>query len=250
MDNSRKDLFPGQKSDEDVVLFVRRHIISFLPTVILTFFMMILPIVILAISVNSFHLAASSNIFQYFVLGASAYVLFILTFFIVNWIDYYFDILIITDSRLVNIEQNGLFSRHISQVDLLRVQDVSTSVKGIIPTMFDYGSLVVKTAGESNTNKPEGSDFTMEAMPRPHQIAQTILRLNQELISSHGQTTATTHGEGEIHPSENPQNEDQEPKNFTDQSNEPIQSQPIENRPLPISQKDEGQLSEGETVDL
>lgn len=257
MECSNKKLFPGQKTDEKIVLFVRRHLISFLPTVFLTFLMMVLPIVILSITINNFMLTKYSNLFQYFVLGSSAYILFILTFFIVNWIDYYFDILIITDSRLVNIEQNGLFNRQISQVDLLRVQDVSTSVKGIIPTMFNYGSVVVQTAGESNSTHPGSSDFTMLSLPNPQHIAQTILRLNQELIGSHGQSTGITHGEGEIYPSDNLQKEHKSGavlKNDSYQAAKKtsnIQDTTL-NKSVSVSAglKIEGQLKEGETIDL
>lgn len=64
------------------------------------------------------------------------------------WIDYYYDLWIITDKRLINIEQDGLFSRKTSELDYAKVQDITVDVKGFFPTMLNYGDVQVQTAGE------------------------------------------------------------------------------------------------------
>ncbi|MDO8513478.1 MAG: PH domain-containing protein [bacterium] len=291
--------FPDQKPDEKVFLFVRRHWISFAPTILISIFMIFFPIAVIIGIIYGFKIEVNPIIVQYIILSVSAYILFIMTFFIVGWVDYYFDVLIITDERLVNIEQNGLFNRHISELDLLRVQNVSTSVKGILPTMFDYGCVVVQTAGENPMSGANSrtSDFTMESMPGPQHIAQTILHLHQELVSKRGQTKAALYGEGEIHPhshgdddntenpnendkndkkpkpvgEDSPKEKDNTPKN-TEEPQESIYAHKLKTSegseletvspkdqedtepPQPAATlrhvKDEGQLREGETIDL
>lgn len=66
------------------------------------------------------------------------------------WIDYYYDLWVITDKRLVNIEQSGLFSRRTSELDFAKVQDITVDIKGFFPTMLNYGDVQVQTAGEED----------------------------------------------------------------------------------------------------
>ena len=54
-----------------------------------------------------------------------------------------------TNDRIVDIEQHGLFSRTISEVDLFRIQDVTVDIHGIIATLLNYGNLTVKTASDN-----------------------------------------------------------------------------------------------------
>ncbi len=265
MDCVNQNLFPGQKPDEKIILFARRHFISFLPTTSLALLMIILPLTAIFVAIYVSKISFTSHIVHYFMLASSAYVLFVLTFFIVSWIDYYFDVLIVTNERLVNIEQNGLFSRHISELDLLRVQNVSTSIKGIIPTVFDYGSVVVQTAGENiGSASSASSDFAMEGMPHPNHISQEILRLHQELANTRGQSQALTNGEGEIHPykqsndsdSVKPEQSNQNTQNQPDNQDKQDQSDQSDKKneirkPAFVSDiANEGQLKEGEIVDL
>ena len=67
-------------------------------------------------------------------LCVSIYYLALITFFFRAWLDYYLDIWVITDERIVNIEQKGLFSREISTQQLYRIQDVTAlKSKALLP---------------------------------------------------------------------------------------------------------------------
>jgi uncharacterized membrane protein YdbT with pleckstrin-like domain len=52
------------------------------------------------------------------------------------WIDYYFDIWIITSERIINIEQKGMFTRKVSELRFQKIQDVTTEVIGFLPTIL------------------------------------------------------------------------------------------------------------------
>lgn len=97
----------------------------------------------------------------------SAYVLTILLLFFHNFIDYYLDVWVVTNERLLNIEQKGFFSRVIAEIRYYRVQDVASEVKGIISTLFNYGDVTVQTAG----TQPR---FTMKQVPNAHAVARRI----------------------------------------------------------------------------
>jgi len=106
------------------------------------------------------------------VLGASAFFLFAWLFLFQNFMDYYLDVWIVTTKRVLNIEQTGLFARTVSELRLYRVQDVTSTVKGVVETLFDFGDVEIQTAGEKTR-------FIFEQIPHPTRISKTILELSE-----------------------------------------------------------------------
>lgn len=104
------------------------------------------------------------------VLGGSAFFLFAWLFLFQNFMDYYLDVWIVTNKRILNIEQTGLFARTVSELRLYRVQDVTSTVKGVVETLFDYGDVEIQTAGEKTR-------FVFEQIPHPTRISKSILEL-------------------------------------------------------------------------
>jgi hypothetical protein len=97
---------------------------------------------------------------------------------------YYLDVWIITTQRIIDVHQLGFFRRTVTSFLLSRVQDVTTSVEGFLPTLFHYGTLRVETAGDASEN------FSMDGIPHPEELRNLILREVEDLRESEGQ-----HGE-------------------------------------------------------
>jgi len=89
------------------------------------------------------------------------------------WIDYYFDIWIITSERIINIEQKGMFSRKASELRFSKIQDVTTSVQGFIGTVLNYGDVTVQTAGEVG-------EFIFRTVSDPYKIKDIIMDLQKK----------------------------------------------------------------------
>jgi len=60
---------------------------------------------------------------------------------------WYWNAFLITNYRVVDIDQRGLFNRTVSEATYDKVQDVSYHITGIIGTLFRLGTLVIQTAG-------------------------------------------------------------------------------------------------------
>jgi uncharacterized membrane protein YdbT with pleckstrin-like domain len=103
-------------------------------------------------------------------LFVSIYYLSIWIFFFSQFTDYYLDINIVTNDRILDINQKGLFGRSVAELDLTRVQDVHSEIKGIIPTLLNYGKVEVQTAANEE-------NFHFEQIPDPHKVRQRILEL-------------------------------------------------------------------------
>jgi uncharacterized membrane protein YdbT with pleckstrin-like domain len=84
--------------------------------------------------------------------------------------DYYLDVLIITDKRIFDIEQYGLFRRRSSAFRLDRIQNVSVNVHGIIQTLLDFGTIRLETAGEHE-------DFVAPFIGQPYDVKKFISSL-------------------------------------------------------------------------
>lgn len=104
-------------------------------------------------------------------------ILFIWFYAFLIWIDYYFDVWIITNERIVNIEQRGLFLREASDLEFSKIQDVTSEVSGVIPTILNFGDVYVQTAGEVER-------FKFTQVPDPYGIKSLIMNKHKERLSS------------------------------------------------------------------
>ncbi len=114
-------------------------------------------------------------------LSASIYYLSIGIFFYTYFVNYYLDLLIITNDRLLHIEQEGIFARTISEVDLYKIQDITSTIDGFFPSMFNYGDLLIQTAGAVEK-------FSIVSIPKPESLRQKILDLAEEDRKFHSKT--------------------------------------------------------------
>lgn len=83
---------------------------------------------------------------------------------------YFLDAWVLTNNRLVDIDQKRYFSREVSSLLLSRVQDVTIKVNGVIPSLLDIGDISVQSAGATV------DEFTMKGIPHPSQMRDLILK--------------------------------------------------------------------------
>lgn len=162
---------PGQMPDENIVGLYRRH-----PITIFGLYAALIVVLVLPVAVYSFLRLTDSAVLQnptsltLAVLGSGLFFLFIILFLYQQFLDYWLDMWIVTNRRIINIEQRGLFSRTTSELRLYRVQDVTAEVTGFMHSMLNYGMVYVQTAGEKEY-------FAFEDVKHPNHIAKTILEL-------------------------------------------------------------------------
>lgn len=89
------------------------------------------------------------------------------------WVDYYFDIWIVTNERIVNIEQKGMFTRKVSEMTYAKMQDISTEVVGFIPTIINYGDVKIQTAGENE-------NFIFRTVSDPYHVKSVLAELQKK----------------------------------------------------------------------
>jgi len=185
---------PGSTEEKKIILFLRRHWASFLGQIILSFFLFFFPIALVLIVYFSDKSVFHGLILNFLVLGLSTYYLVIVTFIFTSLIAFYYDLYIVTDEAIIDVNQQGFFGRKIVQISLLRVQDVTSNIQGLFPTLFAYGNVLIETAGEQTQS------LLLEQIPNPQEVASKILELHNELIETEGRHHQILEAEGALAP--------------------------------------------------
>jgi len=182
--NDQAFLYLNLHTDEKILFVVRHHWAGFLGTLGLFIAMAAFPLLLVFVA----KLIFSSQLPQYMsilVTATSGYYLFLVTFLFGAWINYYYDIVFITTERILNVNQKGLLARDVSELSLQQVQDVSTQMHGILRSFFNYGTLIVETAGEgtSDVQMAHGLQgyFSVEDLPDPNRLARVISELHRKI---------------------------------------------------------------------
>lgn len=156
--------------DEKIVMKARRHWFVVFSEVVAMFFMLLVPLVGSFLISNSGIITIRGNNTYLILAVESMWILFIWLMFSKFWVNYYLDVWVITSKRLIDIEQKGFFHREVSTLNFENIEDISVTIRGIIPTFLKYGEIRVQTAAESR-------EFVMRMAANPIDIKNTLLRL-------------------------------------------------------------------------
>ena len=107
----------------------------------------------------------------FFVLGFVGLLLWM--HFFASWSDHWLDAWIVTTERVIDIEQHGFFTREVSEFPLSKIQDVTHTISGVIPTWLHFGDVRIQTASISE-------DFVMKQVPFPDLVKEHLMQVLQE----------------------------------------------------------------------
>ena len=161
--------FEGQREGEYIVLWIERHWIKYIRSISIIVVAGIIPGAItasIALIMGSKDLLITNTIFIFLYL----YELFVLLYTYIILISDILDLFIVTNERIVDITQISLLERTVSDTPLDNIQDVSAACKGFLPTILNFGSITVQTAGKT-------AEFTMQLIADPFDKSKKILEL-------------------------------------------------------------------------
>jgi hypothetical protein len=184
--NETSYTFEGKKGDENVVLFLHRHWFTLSGRFTLLTVLALLPILILLIFGQTI---LEYKLIPMFTLLWSAYVMVLWISLFYTLTMYTLDYWVITNERIVDNIQLGLFNRKISELSIHMIQDVSVKLVGILPTFFNYGTLLVQTAAQ------EGN-FVFEEVPNPQKVKDVLMGIiekTEDALGPHIRGVDRTH---------------------------------------------------------
>ncbi|OQA03813.1 MAG: Bacterial membrane flanked domain protein [bacterium ADurb.Bin400] len=152
--------FNGQRRGENVVAVVKNHpVILFWPGLKTVFFLTT------AVAFTMFWRAQPSGPAA-MLLAICGLSIFAKAFFMFNK-----SLFLVTDQRVINIDQDGFWKHSITETEINNIQDVSSNTVGPLRTMFKYGDLIIRTAGAS-----KGSEIIVKNIANPYEVQQCIVR--------------------------------------------------------------------------
>lgn len=164
--------FPGKRESESIIRVLHRHWFDILSHIFVAIFLALLLGVSLFLLPTFYPEMAAGQSATLFLFIENTFFLLLWLYVFLIWIDVWFDVWIITNERIVNIEQKGLFVRGISEISFSKVQDVTSEVNGIIPSVLNFGDVYVQSAGTTER-------FHFRMVPDPVAVKDLIMKLSQ-----------------------------------------------------------------------
>lgn len=164
--------FETQEAEETVVLFLRQHIIVNLPWMFLAALLILVPSVFFPLAVGALGLAVPIPV-EYMIVGSLFWYLGTFGFILAKFLGWFFNIYIVTNERVIDIDFYYLLYKKFSQAELNKIQDISYASGGIFAAFFNYGNVSVQTAGEM-------PNIEFDKVPNPEKVVETIRELIEQ----------------------------------------------------------------------
>ncbi len=116
-------------------------------------------------------------LFQMGTIGVVIFVVLLVSGTILFWRSYRrwaYTVFVITDQRIIDIDQKGFFDRVVTETTFYEIDEVSYRVKGVCATIFRYGFVRLQLAGSA-------ADIEFDKIKRPARIHALINDLRNEL---------------------------------------------------------------------
>ncbi len=164
--------FLNQEPSEKIILFLRRHFITNLNWMGLSFILLALPL-FLPLAAEYFSDYFLLIPLPFFIILLGFYYLIIIGYIYIQFVSWFYNVGIITNKQLVDVDFTDIMYRDIAKVRIEDVVDVEFSQGGFLDSIFDFGQINVQTEGLK-------SNFEFEEIPKPDRAADLILDLKEK----------------------------------------------------------------------
>lgn len=127
--------FTGQRDDEEVLYVFRRHPIAMRKG----FYFLLIPFLL-----GSAPFLIWQDPIELIFLSFAGLVIGLLLFFY-QWVGWYFTLFVLTDQRLRQTTQKGLFGKSIIDLGISKILNISYNVPGLSGEMLGFGTIVIQT---------------------------------------------------------------------------------------------------------
>lgn len=164
---SKRVHFETQDSQEEVLVIVRAHWITNLPWLLIATLLFLAPKILTFFPLLD---AFPARFQTAFVIG---WYLIAIMYVFEKFLNWFFNLGIITDERIFDVDLDGLTGRRIADAELSKIQDVTFTNSGVFGTIFNYGNVFIQTAAEV-------VEFVFDDIPQPAKIAEILQKMRTE----------------------------------------------------------------------
>ncbi|MFH1561356.1 MAG: PH domain-containing protein [Patescibacteria group bacterium] len=157
----------NQLNHEEIILLLRKHPI----TQVKWFFIGL--IMLLAPTTLSFFPLLEFLPTRFQLIVVLIWYLMTLAFALEKFLSWYFNVYIITDERVIDVDFYNLLYKEISDAEIENIEDVTLTQGGVMQNIFNYGMVQIQTAAE----RPE---FEFEDVPNPALVVKVLKKMQLE----------------------------------------------------------------------
>ncbi len=159
--------FETREDEEQIILFLRKHFITNIPWLFTSLVMISAPFFVAELDIMS---SVPSNFKFVFIM---IWYLITTAYTLESFITWFFNVYIITDERIVDVDFYNLTYKEVSDANLDKIEDVTYKMGGVIRTLFNYGDVLIQTAAEV-------TNFDFLAVPYPDKVVKVLQDLRME----------------------------------------------------------------------
>lgn len=161
-----KIVFTRKSPNEEVILLIRKHWITNIPWIVAGTVGAFLPLFTLFITYPITILPfLTPTLVQILI---AMYYVFLIGFVLTEFVNWFFNVGIITSERIIDIDYENLTYKSVSAAELSDVEEVHAVQQGFFQSIFNYGDVDVQTESQK-------SNIEFYLVPRPVQINDMIL---------------------------------------------------------------------------
>ena len=161
--------FETHREGEKMILLLRSH-----PFTQIGWIFSAIVLIILLFVLN-FFIQSFFDLEQIFIINLF-FIVFIFSYIWFNILSWYFNVGIITNKRVIDIDLHAVIYKEISDAQLGKIEDITVKSGGFLQSVFDYGSIFIQTAGAA-------VNIEFNNVPHPSDAVQVI---NNLLGKKHG----------------------------------------------------------------
>jgi hypothetical protein len=167
--------FETQDKGERIIFLLRKHWITNLPWILAAILGFFAPLVLYLFPLISF----LPTRFQLIMI--ILWYCLLITFIFENFLSWFFNVYIITDERIVDVDFYSLIYKQITEAKIDKIQDITLRQGGVVRIIFGFGDVLIQTAGAQ-------PNLEFEAVPNPERVMKILqeLRLQEEIEAIEG----------------------------------------------------------------
>lgn len=155
--------FEQQEEDEEIILLVRAHPITFIPWIVSSIVIFILPLIFNVFLTEIFTIPQILfiNLFWYCLLAS---------YIFMNILYWLFNVGLITNKRVIDVDYSLIVYKEVTEASIEDITDATAQTAGFLGTLFNYGNVHVQTPGMH-----QNMEFLN--IPEPDTVGSTINKM-------------------------------------------------------------------------
>jgi len=163
----RRVRFENQEQREKIILLLRQHWVTQLKWMVMGIIGIGVPAIFIWVPILDFLPA------NYQLMALVLWYLLLIAYIFENFISWFYQVFIITDERIIDINFTNLIYKELSEAKIDNIEDVTYRQGGVMRAVFNFGDVVMQTAGAQR-------EFMIEGVPEPNRVVKIMNELKLE----------------------------------------------------------------------